>query len=194
MSTALRKPMTLEEFLAWEECQELRYEFDGFQPVAMTGGSFAHERIGFTLRALLYNALRSKPCDVLGPTLKVEVASRIRYPDAFVFCKEPPPNTNVAREPVVIFEILSPSTSYTDRIEKLREYRATPSVQRYVILEQDRIAATIYNRSGDIWTVQTLLAGDMLEMPEIDVTLALADIYADVKLSADTKDESSQGI
>ena len=49
MSNALREPMTLHEFLAWEERQELRYEFDGFQPVAMTGGTYAHDAIQVNL-------------------------------------------------------------------------------------------------------------------------------------------------
>ncbi|MGA3401934.1 MAG: hypothetical protein ABSC95_22190 [Acetobacteraceae bacterium] len=52
------------QFLAWEERQPLRYEFDGFQPVAMTGGTIAHEAIGGTLRALLRERLRGKPCRV----------------------------------------------------------------------------------------------------------------------------------
>lgn len=51
MTVALRRPMTLAEFLAWEERQGLRFEFDGFQPVAMTGGTNAHEAVGGTLRA-----------------------------------------------------------------------------------------------------------------------------------------------
>ena len=62
MTVALRTPMTLEQFLAWEERQEPRYEFDGFQPVAMTGGTDAHEAIGGTLRAVLQERLRGKPC------------------------------------------------------------------------------------------------------------------------------------
>ena len=45
MNVALRKPMTLEQFLSWEERQQMRYEFDGFQPVAMTGGTEAHAAI-----------------------------------------------------------------------------------------------------------------------------------------------------
>jgi hypothetical protein len=57
MSVALQKLMTLAEFLTWEERQELRYEFDGFQPVAMTGGTARHETIGGTLRALLLQRL-----------------------------------------------------------------------------------------------------------------------------------------
>ena len=47
MADALAKPMNLESFLAWEERQELRYEFDGFRPIAMTGGTYAHAQIQF---------------------------------------------------------------------------------------------------------------------------------------------------
>lgn len=182
MSNALRKPLTLEQFLDWEEQQEQRYEFDGWDPVAMTGGTDAHEAIGGTLRALLHNALRGKPCRVRGPTLKVEVMGRIRYPDAFVYCKPVPPGETLIREPVVIFEILGPGTSRTDRIEKMREYQATPSVQRYVILEQDSIGATVATRTAADWTTHVHTEGERLEMPEIGVTLALNDIYADVDL------------
>jgi Uma2 family endonuclease len=177
--------MSLEDFLAWEERQELRYEFDGWQPVAMTGGTLAHELIGGTLRALLRDRLRGKPCRSVGPTLKIEVMGRIRYPDVFVYCTPVPRGATVIHDPVVVFEVLSPGTSRTDRIEKLREYRATPSIQRYVILEQDSIAAMVFTRSGADWAVQELTAGETLDMPEIEVTLLLEDIYADVTLPDD---------
>ena len=97
MSTALRKPMSLEDFLAWEERQTLRYEFDGWQPVAMTGGTVTHELIGGTLRALLREQLHGKPCRAVGPTLKIEVTGRIRYPDAFVYCSPVVPGATVIR-------------------------------------------------------------------------------------------------
>jgi Uma2 family endonuclease len=74
--------MTLAEFLAWEERQELRYEFDGFAPVAMTGGTRAHETIHVNLLIALGNRLRGGPCRAYGSDLKIEVAGRIRYPDA----------------------------------------------------------------------------------------------------------------
>jgi Uma2 family endonuclease len=182
MSSAVRQPMTVEQFLAWEERQALRYEFDGWQPVAMTGGTDAHEAIGGNLRALLQGLLRGKPCRVRGPTLKIEVMGRVRYPDAFVYCAPVPPGETVIREPVAVFEVLSPGTSRTDRIEKLREYQATPSIQRYVILEQDSIAATVFTRHAAAWDARALTAGETLAMPEIDVALSLADIYADVTL------------
>jgi hypothetical protein len=69
MSSVIRRPVTIEDFLAWEERQELRYEFDGWEPVAMTGGTLAHEVLGGTLRALLREQLRGKPCQAVGPTL-----------------------------------------------------------------------------------------------------------------------------
>lgn len=180
----MRRPMTLEAFLAWEEGQELRFEFDGFQPVAMTGGTVAHETIGGTLRALLRDRLRGKPCRSAGPTLKIEAAGRIRYPDAFVYCAPVPATETVIRQPAVVFEVLSPGTSRTDRIETLREYQATESIQRYVILEQDSIAATVFVRHGADWIAHALTAADTLLMPEIEVDLPLADVYADVQVPA----------
>ncbi len=140
MTVALRKPMTLPEFLAWEKRQELRYEFDGFQPVAMTGGTLDHEAIGGTLRAILYERLRGKPSRSdppegqpakraggrpWGPTTKIEVQGRIRYPDAYVSCTPASGQDTIVPEPVVVFEVLSASNSRTDRIEKVREYQAT---------------------------------------------------------------------
>lgn len=157
--------MTLTEFLAWEERQEMRYEFDGIQPVAMTGGTVQHEVIGDTLRGLLRAALRGKPCRSLGPTMKIQTNDRIRYPDAFVYCMPVAANETVIRAPVVVFEVLSPGTSRIDRIEKLRDYQATASIRRYVILEQSSQAATVFTRAGDDW-IGHLLTGDaVLEMP-----------------------------
>jgi Uma2 family endonuclease len=182
MSVALQRPMTLAEFLDWEERQELRYEFDGFQPVAMTGATARHELIGNRLRTLLTTRLDGKPCRAWGPTTKVAVQGRIRYPDAYVSCAQVAPSDTIIPEPVVVFEILSPGTSRTDRIEKLREYQATPSIQRYVILEQDSIAATVFVRHGDDWNAGVLTEADVLRMPEIDIELALADIYVDAGL------------
>ncbi len=193
MSVALREPMSLAEFLDWEERQELRYEFDGFQPVAMTGGTVRHEAIGYRLRGLLLNRLEGKPCRPYGPTTKVEVQGRIRYPDAYVSCTRADPGATIVPEPVVIFEVLSPSTSRTDRIEKLREYQATPSIQRYVIFEQDAIAATVYARRGADWTVRVLTEADVLEMPEIGIELRLPEVYADVEFAEETEREAPEG-
>jgi hypothetical protein len=89
MSVALRKPMILAEFLAWEERQELRYEFDGFEPVAMTGGTIAHDQITFDLRTALASRLAGKPCRPLGPNVKIIVDGRSSVSQFL-----PPPRTS----------------------------------------------------------------------------------------------------
>jgi Uma2 family endonuclease len=172
----------MDTFLAWEGRQELRWEFDGFAPVAMTGGSNEHEAIGTRLRTLLDVALMDKRCRVRGPTMKIEVAGRIRYPDAFVFCSATTRGQTVIADPVVVFEVLSLSTSHIDRLDKLREYQATPSIRRYVILEQDSVAATIYLKQGEAWIVSVLISEAMLTMPEVEAEIPLADIYAGIEL------------
>lgn len=146
----------------------------------MTGGTSAHEIIGDNIRFALRNRLASGPCRVRGPTLKIEVAGRIRYPDAFVVCTPVQPKATVVRDPVVVFEVLSDSTSRTDRIEKLREYGATSSIQRYVILEQDAIAAMVFVRKGNDLVAETLTAGDTLRMPEVGVEVPMAEFYTGI--------------
>ena len=194
MSTALRAKMTLEHFLAWEERQPLRYEFDGWQPVAMTGGTVAHELIGGTLRALLYERLRGKPCRSVGPTLKIEVMGRIRYPDAFVYCAPVVPGATVIREPVVVFEVLSDSSVNDDLVVKNAEYRATPSVLRYVVLQQAAAGATVFARKGGEWVADVVAGPDgILQMPEIGIAIPLAEIYADVAFDADPEPAEAAG-
>ena len=77
------KPLTVDEFLAWERSQPLRYEFDGIQPVAMTGGTFAHARTITRLTTALGVRLKP-PCEAIGSELKVLTPGRVRYPDASV--------------------------------------------------------------------------------------------------------------
>jgi Uma2 family endonuclease len=181
MSVALHQPMTVTEFLAWEERQELRWEFDGCEPVAMTGGTRAHEMIGGNILIAVQTRLAGGRCRAFGSNLKIEVAGRVRYPDAFVACTPGSARQTVVNDPVVVFEVLSEGTSRTDRIEKLREYGATPSIQRYVILEQDAIAAMVFVRKGTDLVAETLTAGDILRMPEIDVEVPMAEFYAGVE-------------
>ena len=127
--------------------------------------------------------LAGSRCQVFGPTLKIEVAGRIRYPDAFVACTPGQAKQTVVRDPVVVFEVLSEGTSRTDRIAKLREYGATPSIQRYVILEQDAIAAMVFVRKGTDLVAETLTADDTLRMPEIDVEVPMAEFYTGIDLT-----------
>jgi Uma2 family endonuclease len=151
MNVVLQKPMTLAEFIDWEERQPLRYEFDGFRPIAMTGGTAAHAALQRNLAISLGGRLRGKPCQFFGSDLKIEVTGRIRYPDGFVVCSPTAPTDKIVRDPVVIFEVLSDSTARTDLITRNHEYAATPSVKRYVILSQEAVAGTVFERVDADW-------------------------------------------
>ncbi|HTW69286.1 MAG TPA: Uma2 family endonuclease [Acetobacteraceae bacterium] len=183
MDVALRKPMSLADFFKWEERQEERYEFDGFQPVAVTGGTSEHSAIQRNLITALTVRLRGKPCRPHGSHLKVVVAGSVRYPDAFVVCTPIPRGATVVTDPVVVFQVLSPGTATTDRIVKNQEYRDTPSIRRYVMLEQDRQAATLFARVGEDWVGHVVSGDVVLEMPEIGIEVPLAEFYDGVEFA-----------
>ncbi len=185
MNVALRQTMTMEQFLAWEDQQELRYEFDGFQPVAMTGGTAAHAAILRNILVSLTSRLRGQPCQPYGSELKIEVAGRIRYPDAFVVCVPVPPRSKVVTEPVVVFEVLSDSSVNEDLIVKNAEYRATPSIQRYIILQQTHAGAVVFARKGDDWISELVSGADaVVRLPEIGIEVPLAEFYIGIDLTS----------
>lgn len=152
MSAALqpRPPETLAGFLDWERHQPFRYEWDGVQPVAMTGGSFAHTEIATRLSDALRAALRGTSCTVVRADLKVMTAnrSRARYPDLVVTCSPVGPRDSEVPEPLVVVEVLSETTAAADRGAKRAEYAALPSVRRYVMLDQEEPLALVCDRDG----------------------------------------------
>jgi len=180
MDVALRKPWTRERFFSWAASQEGRYEFDGFQPVAMTGGTVNHSRIMRNLFRALDTGLRGGPCEPLGPDAGVEtVGEAVRYPDALVTCSKVEGEARVVTGVVVVFEVLSSTTSRTDRIVKLREYAAVPSIRRYVILESTSVGLTVMEREGadEVWRVASLTDDDTLRMPEIGTEIPVGAFY-----------------
>jgi Uma2 family endonuclease len=181
MQLAVPKPMTREQFLAWEVRQELRYEFDGFQPVAMTGGTAAHSAIQHNLHIAIGGRLRGTRCRFHGSDLKIETAKGFRYPDGFIVCNPVPPHATIVGDPVVIFEVLSDSTASTDLVTKNHEYAAIPSVRRYVVLAQDEMAGSMFERANNDWIGRLLNADSVLHMPEIGIEIALAELYGGVE-------------
>ena len=185
MSNALQKPMSLDAFLEWEERQPVKYEFDGLHVYAMTGGSIDHARIQVNIAFSLKSRLRGQPCEPFGSDLKVITSRGVRYPDASIVCTRQPGKDRFTTDAVVVFEVLSPSTSSVDRIIKNQEYRDTASIQRYVILEQDRQAATVFSRANGDWAGHVIAGDADLELPEAGVTIPLAELYDGVDLVID---------
>lgn len=124
----MRPPATLEEFLEWERHQDVRHEWDGVQPFAMTGGTFAHTEIASRVQDALRAALRGTPCTVIRADLQVRTArrERIRCPGIVVTCSPVPRPSREIPDPVLIVEVLSESTTGIDRGVKRADIRRTP--------------------------------------------------------------------
>lgn len=186
------RPMTVEAFLAWERRQELRYEFDGIAPVAMAGGKVAHSKIATNLVEALRRRLRGGRCQAFRGDLKImtQAGSKIRYPDAIVTCSPVDDADDIVPHPVVVFEVLSEATAGTDRVAKNDEYAGVPSIARYVMLEQDRAAATVFAREAGGWTGRLVTGmGAVLDLPEIGAELPLAELYDGVSLPGEAADD-----
>jgi len=185
MNIALRVPrMSREEFFAWAEAQNERYEFDGFEPVAMTGGNNRHSQIGKNILRALDLRLRGG-CRALGPDAGVRTeGDAVRYPDAVVTCAKIDDLAHEVAAPVVVFEVLSPTSGYTDCVVKLREYHAVASIQRYVIVEYTGIGVTLHVRAEAGWTTTALTDGETLVLPEIGVELPVTELYLGTDLAA----------
>ncbi len=185
MNVTLRPRLTKEEFLAWEERQELRYEFDGLKVTAMVGATQAHALIVATIVIALGVRLRGGSCRVFGSGMKIEVARSLRYPDATVTCRPAQPRERLLTDPLIVFEVESDSTALPDQTVKNPEYEATPSVMRYAMLSQGSIAATVFVRVDGVWAGSLVTdPAKVLAMPEIGAEVPLSEFYAGVTLPA----------
>lgn len=168
MNVLVRPGISRDAFLDWEREQPQRFEFDGTQPVPMTGGTVAHARLVRRIVAALTRLLPSG-YEAFGGDLKVLTAGgRVRYPDVLVLQGAPAPDADTV-EPVVVFEVLSPSTALTDLRVKPDEYAAVPSVLAYVIVPQDGAEpVSVLRRSGG-WRTEPVPG--QLALPEIGVVI-----------------------
>lgn len=183
MNVPIRKPWTQEQFFAWADAQETRYEFDRFRPVTMTGGNAGHSAIAINVQTALRNKLRGSRCRPLGRDAGVETVNEaVRYPDALATCSKFDLTDRTIPGVVVVFEVLSPTSGRIDRIVKVREYAAVPSIRQYVILESNSIGLTVFERAtqDESWRALTLTKDDTLRMPEIGIELSVTELYEDI--------------
>jgi Uma2 family endonuclease len=180
----LQKPWTEEQFLDWAAARDEPYEFDGFRPVAMTGGNGNHDTISRNLTLALRPRLDGSRCSSWGPNLGIRtIRGRIRYPDALITCTKFPGSERIAPDPCVVFEVVSPTSVRMDRVLKVREYQAVPSILRYVIVEGDAPAVwSLHRQSGsDPWTLTPLSIGDALPIPEAGIEVQVSELYARIE-------------
>jgi len=99
-----------------------------------------------------------------------------------VTCSPTQGGSRLVPNPVVVFEVISPTSGHVDRIVKVQEYATVDSIRRYVIVESASIGLTVHERqeAGQRWTVTTIMADDLLHLPEIGVEISVAEIYENV--------------
>ena len=155
MNIALRRPFTVEEYLAWAQTQSdlPRMELINGQVVAMTPERVEHIEIKVAAVIALKKAIARAgvPCHALGDGMTVRIDDHTAYePDALVYCGERlKRGTMLARDPVVIVEVLSPTTSHTDTSAKLIGYFKLPTVHHYLIIDPDACAVTHHSRGAN---------------------------------------------
>ena len=194
MASRQERIYTLAEYLAFERDSEGKHEYLNGRIYAMSGGSPNHARIAVNLIRELATQLRGRPCEAFGSDMRIRIpeSGLHTYPDASAVCGEPRFVRDVLDHllnPSLIVEVLSKSTAAYDRGEKFEHYRKIPTLEEYVLFEQDRARAEHYVRdgvSGDRWGLTVLRGLDAtLPLPSIGCVLALRDVYERVELPAD---------
>ena len=113
MNVVLQEPLTMDRFLAWEDRQEARHEFDGTRIIGMTGGTRAHQIIVGNLWSFLFGVLDRTRFDVI-PEMRMVVGDRVRYPDVVVTAGPVGNTQKTLTDALVLFEVLSDETAETD--------------------------------------------------------------------------------
>lgn len=185
MTLAPRKiKISPEEFLQGENCSDVKHEYDNGYVVAMVGASRSHNLIALTLASAIKQHTKATSCRVYMSDMKVRIQTQssdlFYYPDVMVSCDETPPSEYYEDEPVLIIEVLSPSTETRDKLEKLAAYSSIPSLIEYLTVAQDRVEIQRYSMSQGNTVLTEYHDGDSVEISSVGLTIPVKDVYVDV--------------
>lgn len=172
-------------FLDWIETQEGKFEYDRGTIAMMVKVTRNHAKLGARFVSLLDQALDGRTYDVLAEAFGVHTGGSVRFPDVLVQTAEPDGRALKSAEPLVIIEILSPSSVYSDHVVKRDEYLALPTLQAYVVADANTPKLTLWRRSaatGDYPDEPIVIEGldAELRLEGLDVRLPLARLYAGI--------------
>lgn len=188
MAIQTERAMTVAEYLEWEERQEIRHEYIDGEIIAMTGGTLTHTRIKTNIGGSLYALLDGSAFILCNSDMRVRVSpTRYVYPDFSIVSGEP--RLEDEREltllnPIFVVEVTSPSSAMRDRVDKLDLYFAVPSIEAYLIIDQDRPRADLYTRADEGWHVRVFnRVEDAIPLPMLDCELTLAQVYRGIEFA-----------
>ncbi len=183
------RQMSVEEYLDFEERNDIKHEFIEGETYPMTGGSWNHTAIKVNLISALTLLLRGKDCRVCNSDMRVRVArSRFLYPDISVVCGQPmlEYKSLTLLNPILVAEVTSPSSIDYDRGSKRQFYSDLPSIAAYLVIDQHRPLVELYTRAASGWHIQCF---DDLEeavpLEALDCRLPLSEIYASIDFDAE---------
>ena len=163
MATVLKQRMTSDEFLHWAEGKEGRWELHDGVPAMMSPERLAHVRTKFSAAKSLQEALiaANLPCEVFTDGLSIRINARTSFDsDASVVCgPRRSDDTIFLDDPIIVVEVLSPTTAAIDHGPKLSGYFSLPSVQHYLILDPERRVA-IHHKRGQREAIETRVLTD----------------------------------
>jgi len=184
MSSAhqLDNRMTAAEYLEWERQQTERHEFVNGEVFLQSGGTRRHSLIGANLLRDLSTHLKTGDCEAHGSDMRihVEATGMYAYPDVSVAC--PPIEgeaDDVISNPVLLAEVLSPSTADYDRGGKFAHYRQIPSLREYLVIWQSEARIEHHQRADEgHWILHDVVSQDsILKLISFNLQLPLAEVY-----------------
>ncbi len=186
--------LTREQYLRQERRAEFRSEYHRGRVVAMAGTSRNHSRIVSNISISLGVQLRGRPCNNYSSDLRVSVrgGERYLYPDVVVTCGEEQfedAELDILVNPLVVIEVLSPSTEAYDRGAKFLYYQSIPSLREYVLVSQTVRRFEVYRKQPDgSWLYQSFpFSPPPLVLQSIDCTLTFDEIYDKVEIEAEER-------
>lgn len=166
---------------------------------AMAGASRAHNLIALNLGSELRTQLSGRPCEVYVTDMRVAVEAHglYTYPDAVVVCGEPrflDAELDMLLNPIVLVEVLSPTSDRFDRGRMFSRYRSLPSLREYVLVAQDECRMERYTRRGEEWVLSEFTrAEDGLNLESIGCVVPLRETYARVEFRAEEPPAGQEG-
>jgi Uma2 family endonuclease len=181
--------MTLAEFLRWEDGTDTRYELIRGAPVAMAPPARAHGVLCARLAGLIDAGLRSRrPCmtQVEAGIVPPSRDDTFYVADLAVTCRPLERDGQIAEDPVLLVEILSPSTERHDRRTKVPAYREIDSVQEILLIDSQSVYAEILRREGNRWITELVRGRDaVLGLSSVGLLIAMADLYEGIDVDSE---------
>lgn len=179
MEAVAEKRYTEEEYFAFCEKNEGRFEYINGEIIEMSGESVAANQIAGNIHRYMGNLLEEQPFIFVQNAVKLQVrgGKAFRIPDFFIF-HETGNQKKYATEPIFIVEVLSESSYNTDRVTKLAEYTQISTLEYYLIIEQEECLVEVFNREGKRWYVDFYNdLNETIELPALNVKLPMSVIY-----------------